>query len=59
MLPESLFEHRGMTCQHVLQRFAEITQQMETICDLHRVGGAQAGSFDIGPSTIPADHFRA
>lgn len=47
-----------MTCQDVLQRFAETAQQMETICDLHRVGRAQACSFGIGPGTIAADHFR-
>src|SRR2546426_2284113 len=54
VLPESLFDHRGMTRQDVLQRFAEIAQEMETICDLHGVRRAQAGSFGIGPSTIAA-----
>jgi len=43
-----------MTSQDVLQRFAEIAEQMETICDLHRVWRAQAGSFGIGPRPIAA-----
>jgi len=47
-LPESLFDHRGMACQDVFQRFAQIAQQMETIRDLHGLWRNLAGSFGVG-----------
>jgi hypothetical protein len=56
-LSESLFEHRGMACQDVFQRFTQIAQQMETICYLYGFWRTQAGSFGVGPGTITADHF--
>jgi len=56
-LPESLFDHRGMACQDVFQRFAQIAQQMETIRNLHGLWRTLAGSFGVGPGTITADHF--
>ncbi len=30
----------------MFQHFAEIAQQMEVICDLHRVGRAHAGTYE-------------
>lgn len=47
-----------MTSQDVLQGFAQIAQQMETVGDLHRIGRALAGSFGVSTRSVTTDHFR-
>src|ERR1039457_4124653 len=42
----------------MLQGFAQIAQQMETVGDLHRIGRALAGSFGVSTRSVTTDHFR-
>jgi hypothetical protein len=47
-----------MTSQDMLQGFAQIAQQMETVGDLHRIGCALASSFGVSTRSVTTDHFR-
>jgi hypothetical protein len=47
-----------MTSQDMLQDFAQIAQQMETVGDLQRIGRALAGSFGVSTRPVTTDHLR-